>query len=133
MSFSIDINKWIKKANGNTELVVRKIGLELFVKVVQKSPVDTGRFRGNWIMSINAPNSSVDENRTDKQPYGSPPSSTIYVQADNTVRTWKLNDSAIYLANNLPYGYRLEFEGYSKQAPQGMARISVMEIASKYA
>ncbi|PLC06404.1 hypothetical protein CY658_05050 [Variovorax sp. RO1] len=33
----------------------------------------------------------------------------------------------IYIVNNLPYGPRLEYEGYSKQAPAGMVRITVAE------
>lgn len=131
MSFTIDIDKWAKKANGNTKLVVRKIALDLYVKVVQKSPVDSGRFRGNWYVGINYPY-TLQSDRLDNQPFGSAPSSGIFTEADAATKRWEVKDNSIYITNNLPYAYRLEM-GYSGQAPQGMARISVMEIAGKYA
>ena len=30
-----------------------------------------------------------------------------------------------FMANNLPYAHRLEFEGWSRQAPEGMVRRTV--------
>lgn len=131
MTFSADISKFVKKSNGNTEIVVRRIGLELFNKVVMKSPVDTGRFRGNWYLSVNAPYKQTFQ-RFDMNALGSSPGDNFYNEAQSNVNRWKLADNSIYITNNLPYAERLEF-GYSDQAPQGMARLSVMEIASKYA
>lgn len=126
MTFTVDISKFIDKAKGQEQLVIRKICLELFNKVILKSPVDTGRFRANWNASINYPDKSVS-NSLDKTGIG-----TI-AKNNAIISNFSVNDNSIYLTNNLPYAYRLEFEGWSKQAPQGMARISVMEIASKYA
>lgn len=126
MTFTVDISKFIDKAKGQEQLVIRKICLELFNKVILKSPVDTGRFRANWNASINYPDKSVS-NSLDKTGTG-----TI-AKNSAIISNFTVNDNSIYLTNNLPYAYRLEFEGWSKQAPQGMARISVMEIASKYA
>lgn len=131
MSFELDISRFVKKANGNTETIVRRISLELFSKVVMKSPVDTGRFRGNWFLTVNTPSNQTLE-RFDAQPYGSQPSSNVFVDAQSKAKQWKMKDNAIYITNNLPYAERLEV-GYSKQAPAGMARISVMEIAGQYA
>ena len=34
----------------------------------------------------------------------------------------------VYFVNGLPYAYRLENEGWSKQAPAGMIKISVTEF-----
>lgn len=125
MTFAVDISKFIDKAKGQEQVVVRKICLELFNKVILKSPVDTGRFRANWNAAINYPDNSVS-NSLDKTGIG-----TI-AKNNAIISNFNVNDSSIYLTNNLPYAQRLEY-GYSKQAPQGMARLSVMEIASKYA
>lgn len=130
MTFTADISNFIKKAKGKEELAIRKIGLELFTKIVMKSPVDTGRFRGNWNVSVNSPNTQTSDT-TDKRSLGSQPSSSLYARANSNVSKWTVNDNAIYICNGLPYAYRLEM-GYSKQASGGMARLSVMEIASKY-
>lgn len=125
MSFSADISRFISKTEKSIETGVRKISLELFSKVILKSPVDTGRFRANWYASINMPSSMVttmvDKTGTDS-----------IRKAGSVAQSYKIGDAAIYLTNNLPYAHRLE-TGYSGQAPQGMARLSVMEIASKYA
>jgi hypothetical protein len=36
-----------------------------------------------------------------------------------------------YIQNNLPYAERLE-NGWSKQAPHGMVKITLYELAEKY-
>lgn len=36
---------------------------------------------------------------------------------------FKVGAKAIYFVNNVPYAYRLEVEGHSQQAPNGMIRI----------
>lgn len=125
MTFSADITRFIKKSERNAEVAVRKITMELLSKVVLKSPVDTGRFRGNWFTGLNyAPQDTsaiVDKTGSESISRG-----------NSVVGKYTMRDDAIYIANNLPYAYRLE-TGYSKQAPRGMARLSVMEISSKYA
>lgn len=124
MSFTADISRFIGKTEKSAEQAVRKITLELLSKVVLKSPVDTGRFRSNWYASINYASKEVSAS-VDKSGTG-----TIS-RGNSTINSYRIGDAAIYLSNNLPYAYRLE-TGYSKQAPSGMARLSVMEIASKY-
>jgi hypothetical protein len=49
-NFELDIQRFVDKANGNINLVVRKVALDLFTRVIMKSPVDTGRFGaiGRW-------------------------------------------------------------------------------------
>lgn len=125
MSFDADISRFINKAGTNTEQVIRKIAIQCFSKVVLKSPVDTGRFRANWYASINYASNDVS-NAVDKSGMKS------IGNMQDTVAGFKLSDTSIYFSNNLPYAYRLEM-GYSKQAPAGMARISVMETARQYA
>lgn len=125
MTFSADITRFVKKSERNAQIAVRKITIELLSKVVLKSPVDTGRFRGNWFTGLNyAPQDTSAI--VDKTGYES------ISRGNSVVGKYTMRDDAIYIANNLPYAYRLE-TGYSKQAPQGMARLSVMEISSKYA
>lgn len=124
MTFEADISRFIGKTEKSIETGVRKISLELLSKVILKSPVDTGRFRGNWYASINYASSEVSAS-VDK-------TGTASINRGGlTINNYRIGDLAIYMTNNLPYAYRLE-TGYSQQAPSGMARLSVMEIASKY-
>lgn len=46
---------WEQRASA----VTRKIGLELFGRVILKTPVDTGRARGAWVASVGRPSSQV--------------------------------------------------------------------------
>lgn len=75
-----------------------------------------GRFRGNWMFSIGAPdNATTDE--TD--PSGRKSTARIVAGAIE----FKAGDIA-YITNSLPYAIPLEF-GHSKQAPGGMVRVTV--------
>lgn len=126
MSFTADISRFVEKANGNSDIVVRKIGLDLFGRVVRKTPVDTGRLRGNWFLTVNLPSSQYVESNLDKS------GAKSISDAQSKIGLYNSGVNAIYITNNAPYAMRIETTGYSKQAPQGMARISVMEIAGKY-
>lgn len=120
-NFALDIKQWTDKANGNVDLVVRKVALDLFSRVISKSPVDTGRFRGNWQVAIaSIPAGTLD--LTDKD------GSATIAKADAEVLKLKAGD-IIYLVNNLPYSRRLEY-GWSKQAPAGMVRLTVTEYGA---
>lgn len=119
-TFALDLSKQIEKAKGKTELAVKKTMIELFNRVIQKSPVDTGRFRANWNCSIGSPNLSTSES-TD------PSGSVASARASATVVSYTLNGQSVFLTNSLPYAERLE-NGWSKQAPNGMVRLSVVEV-----
>lgn len=119
--FSADIDKFIAKAKGNLDVVVRKVSLDMFSRVVVKSPVDTGRFKGNWQVAI-----------------GSIPAGTLAIDdksgtatlARVTAETLQMKaGDVITLVNNLPYARRLEY-GHSKQAANGMVRTTVQEYGA---
>ena len=119
-TFALNLAKQIEAAKDQAELVAKKITIELFSRVIEKSPVDTGRFRANWNCSIGSPDLSTSES-TD------PSGSGAISKVTSTVVSYTLNDQSVFLTNNLPYADRLE-NGWSKQAPNGMVRLSVMEI-----
>ena len=78
-----------------------------------------GHFRANWQLGINIPPSgeiaAVDPTGAETQAIIA---ARIPAQAAGNV---------FYLVNNLPYAYRLEFEGWSSQAPNGMVGITLIE------
>jgi hypothetical protein len=120
-SFTLDVQRFVDKAKGNVDLVVRKVSLDMFKRVIMKSPVDTGRFKGNWqvaIGSIPAGTLEVDDKT----------GAATITKVTATALPLKAGD-VITLVNNLPYGRRLEY-GWSKQAPSGMVRLSVAEYGA---
>ena len=132
--FEIGLRKFAEKTELKINDVVRKIGLEVYSSVVMRSPVDTGRFRGNWNVSLANFDPSVSE-LTDKEGAAS--------IANATVSIAEYKGGSIYISNNLPYAQVLEYgkygtgasatvkttrDGYSIQAPYGMVRITVVEF-----
>jgi hypothetical protein len=117
--FTAQIGAFVEKAKGNMDLVVRKIALDMFSRVIQKSPVDTGRFKGNWqvaIGSIPAGTLKLDD-KTGTATMAKVTAATLQLEAGQV----------IYLVNNLPYAQALEY-GHSKQAPSGMVRLTIAEF-----
>jgi hypothetical protein len=115
-TFTIPLAQLAEKMQADLETVVQRSTLEVFRSVVQKSPVDTGRFRANWNASHGTPDAhttqSVDQGRG--------------IAEASKAATFAVG-GVIYLTNGLPYAVRLEY-GYSKQAPSGMVRLSAAEF-----
>lgn len=121
--WSIPIERIAAQMNERVETVAKKITLDLFRNVVEKSPVDTGRFKGNWNVSYAVPNMSVG-GRQDKTPKGEVDGSSLaMLQRVNGFPVGGIS----YLSNGLAYARRLEY-GWSGQAPSGMVRLSVREF-----
>lgn len=120
MSFASDVNRFVVKSEQATDRTVRAITFELFRSVIQMSPVDTGRFRGNWQTTTGSPQDSIIP-RLD--PSGSSAIAEVFAKAGGL-------GSVSYLANNLSYAERLEYDGWSQQAPNGMVRVSFARINS---
>lgn len=144
MSFSLDIAKFAEKAGANAGLVVKKVATDMFSRIVFRTPVDTGRARGNWQVSFGSPATGVTNNQdSSKLDTGSSLSSMVSAFESlngKVIYSWKSGD--IWLSNNLPYIGKLEYgtygkgpgatektggSGYSVQAPQGMVRITMRE------
>src|SRR4051794_10644954 len=98
-SFSLQIADFIKTVKAREDIVVRKLGLDILSGFVGMSPVDTGRFRGNWQVGLNAP-VTAQLARTDK-------SGSVTIAGGNQVLEHAKAGGVIYLSNNLPYAQRL--------------------------
>lgn len=122
MSFSQDLNKATLNLAGYAEEMVRGTLFSLANRIIKESPVDTGRFRGNWQASLNTPKQGKLQ-RLDKSGASAINDMSSVVMGLNMGQTF-------YLTNNLPYARRLEY-GYSKQAPSGFLRINVMRVQSE--
>jgi hypothetical protein len=113
------------------DLLGRKIALELFRRVIYKTPVDSGRARANWQVTIgSAASGTVEIDDTN--------GTATMTRATAASRGFRAGD-IIYLTNNLPYIMKLEEGGYpdgpktvggfSRQAPAGMVALTVQEFA----
>jgi len=101
----------------------KKIVLEALRLVVGRTPVDTGRARGNWQVTIDVP-AEGQLDTTDKE--GDP---TIAKGLD-ALATLKPN-CVVWLSNNVDYIEFLE-HGSSEQAPEGMLSLTVADLRTMF-
>ena len=84
------------------------------------SPVDTGRYRANHIVSFGSPDYRYTENKGGM------------AEAFNMVNGLEVGTlPVVYIQNNLPYAERLE-NGWSKQAPSGIYSLAYEAAVAAY-
>jgi hypothetical protein len=120
MAFSDDLKKWAVKTKEKCENIGPKIALELFSRIVQYTPVDTGRARANW--QIGGSLNSTSLNVYDPMGKGS---GTVKYGA--SILSAMPDTKIIWIFNNLVYIVPLEY-GHSDQAPNGMVRRAIAEF-----
>jgi hypothetical protein len=109
-----------------TNLIVpfhKKITFEAAKRLIQRTPVDTGRARGGWITTVGAPSTQVG-GEDDKQGDSTLKKS---VAALSNLTPFQV----IYITNNVEYIEVLE-NGHSKQAPRGMLKTTVHDLAQMF-
>lgn len=117
MSFADDIKRATRKFSAAHDEIVRGTTIALFNAVIQDTPVDEGRLRGDWQTSVGQP-ASAENGRVDTTGTAS--------MAEVSSNTPQGAGQETYLTNNMPYAYKIEYEGWSKnKAPQGMVRRNV--------
>lgn len=101
----------IPKYKDLTIKAVQNSCIELSARVYERNPVDTGLSQASWTSAIN----SFDRSNSGDGKF------------IETARKLKAGDTYT-LMNTQPYIRRLEYEGHSNQAPNGMVRISIAEF-----
>lgn len=119
MGFAEDLNRLCERAGGNAEKVVRKVAIDMASAMVQRVPVATGRYKGNFQVGLGSINKASSE---PPDPTGSGSIGRIAAG----MQTWKPGQT-IHVTNSLAYGPRLE-HGWSKQAPAGFLAVTVAEF-----
>lgn len=105
-------DKIINMLENQTSSFMRMAAVEFWRQVIISTPVDTGRARMGWTISVNTP--------SDYSPPESPlGTGVVYYAMPNiaqmeNIGTITISDS-LYITNNVPYIGRLN-DGYSKQA-----------------
>lgn len=131
MSFTRDMKRDLKKHQVALEKTARKVVLDVFGGTIESTPVGNpdlwkskgpagyvgGRLRNNWQCSANSPD-TFSKRGPDKG------GSAAQADARKTVR----GPGIYYLTNNMPYAKPVEYDGHSKQAPSGMARINIRRL-----
>jgi len=94
----------------------RDVVIQVGETLINLSPVDTGRFKGNWQFTIGQPSTHSLDN------YDKTGEERI---AALTAQMGALEyGQVVWLVNNLVYAIPLEY-GHSQKAPEGMVRITL--------
>ena len=125
--WTMDLNEYVNDKETKIKEVRKTYAFALYSSIVKKTPVDTGRARGNWNISVGH-DDTIASTRTKPQ----------YKSVDEVPKVE--GDEPIYISNNLPYITKLEYggypnppkkgngktvNGYSKQAPEGMVGVTL--------
>jgi hypothetical protein len=116
MSFSSDLSSFGSKTSIKLDKIVRKVVIDITSEIVKATPVDTGAARSNWFwgnQQVTSTARTIDKSGT--------PSTSRAVAFSARVKV----GGVFYLTNNLPYIMALEYGHSQRQAPFGMARITV--------
>lgn len=133
--FSLDISEFCAKARANPRTVIKKVVLDVGTGVTLKTPVGDptqwkepappgyvgGRARGSWQYAKGGP-VTVEPGTID------PSGQASIGRVAAGVATGDAAD-AHYITSSVPYMRPLEYEGWSKQAPEGMVRLTVLEFS----
>lgn len=113
MSFAGQIRKYAEQQKRRIDDVVAESIVNLSAAVIIQTPVATGHLANNWQPTKDAPASGIVNGDNPAQ----------MAEVEKTVAASV--GGVYYLTNNLPYARRVEFEGWSLKAPQGMLRVSI--------
>lgn len=128
----------VKKAINNLESTLDKdlrgvyfAGLSAIIK---ETPVDSGRARNNWFLTVNAPSNKTTTAK----------SRGLGAIRQLSKMPKSVLGKTLYFTNNLPYAHLLEYggftkkpetdktiKGFSKQAPNGFVRKNVIKMQNK--
>ena len=119
-SFTLDLERFGKKAIGNANKIVRKIVFDMHSRIVERTPVDTGRAKANNQVCLHSiPHTSVMD--VDKS------GNATIMKGQTVMSRFNLGDT-VFIYNNLEYIIALEYGHSRQQAPNGMFRITFEEV-----
>lgn len=104
-SFTKDLEGFAKATEKALTDSLRDLVVEIGATVIKFSPVLTGRFKGNWQMTVGSPSTHSVPN------YDEEGAATL---AQLKIMAATLNPGEIaYIVNNLSYAYKVEVEGWT--------------------
>lgn len=122
--FGAAIQKWSMGAEADFKKVMKALAFEVHERIIDRTPVDTGRARASWNLSINEPDLTVAPEPKKKSRKAALESAQA---ARASLPDFDPFTDTIWITNAVSYILRLE-HGSSKQAPVGMVVVTVAEV-----
>lgn len=113
--FAADLAGLARELGIEVSTVIKKVTIDVWGRVTELTPVDTGRARASWHITDSPGNDKPEEPGT----YG-PPLLPRHVP----------NADILYIVNGLPYIGKLN-DGWSDKAPAGFVEMAVAEVLAE--
>lgn len=124
--FAAEINEWYEayaSPIGGALRFLQQVVLDLLGEFVDRTPVSTGRAKGNWQVSTGQP-ITYPLRRLD-------PQGAVTLRAGLLVLQSMTRVESVWITNNVPYALKLE-RGHSAKAPYGMLALGLEAIGQRY-
>lgn len=119
MSLTEDLKRIARKRSEDLEKIARASYFEVGNRTIQATPVDTSALKNSWMGATGGIDYSVRD-------AGNESESSLKV----TIDAWHFDDTELYFTNSQPYASRVEYEGHSAQAPEGMLERNLLNWES---
>ena len=135
--FRADLLEHKKKFMPQTFVTFQKwIAIELYKRIMQKTPVDEGILRGSWTISVGAQDRTPANAKSDAKEFDSAYGGAALTSAERAnfkAAIAGMNQlgigQVVWINNAMPYVEVIEFDGHSSvKAPAGMVQISIAEL-----
>ena len=120
------------QVEGDALNVVRRVVMQVFIDIVRRTPVDTGRARAAWQFSTGSPSGKIPPAGDYPQLHGRDiTKSAVAAAVSGAIATIETAPETVwYIANNVEYIQALE-AGWSNQAPAGMLGLALQELSTQ--
>lgn len=120
--FSAGVDSWIASRKDWLDRVFKQSAQEVIEVVQAKVPVDTGFCRATaQVSTTEMPSINPDATNEAKEIYVWDPDPVVLAIAG------AMSGQTIFFGYTAAYAPRLEFEGYSRQAPEGFVRLGAQQ------
>ncbi len=118
MAWNRPVKSIMEELRVSVDNLNKKAARRVLKEVYDLSPIKTGRYKSNHIVSVGSPSTYYDARRRDYERW--------YQESLNIINT-SPRGSKLFVQQNLPYNRKIE-DGSSNQAAQGVYRIAVMKV-----
>ena len=118
------------EVDGHARNAIRKVTLAVHRALVMATPVDTGRARSNWVVTVGAPSSQEIEPHAPGQKGSTGAANTaISLGVARLAVARAAATDTVYVVNNVPYIGLLN-SGHSAQAPANFVETAIQAAVS---
>jgi hypothetical protein len=116
------------RAQKESVLLVNGVAKEVLAELVRSTPVDTGRARSNWLVSVGSPRQEVILPHAPGRYLGiaETANASTAIALGSVIIDGRRKSVPIYITNSVDYLTKLDTKGTSKQAPIGFIQSAIL-------